>query len=294
MSSSSSKGHLIFIVLLGAFLAGCTSMPEFDGRSAYRYLESQTDFGPRNPGSEGHRQCREYLKEEMSRLADTVLVQDFSIDGVPGPLTNVIAMFNTGDQNRMLLCAHWDTRPWADRDPDPANRQKPIVGADDGASGVAVLLELARVLSREAPPRGVEIVFFDAEDSGTPGKPETYCLGSAYYAKNMPGTKPAYGILLDMIGDSDLQVYVEQNSYAAAPYVVDLINSCGKGSAVFHQDPKHMLYDDHVNLIAAGIPSAVIIDFDYPYWHTLGDTPDKCSPQSLKAIGELLLKIVYR
>lgn len=251
-------------------------------------------MGPRNPGSEGHGACRDFMIETLSELADTVLVQDFELVGFPGTLTNIIGRFNPKSQVRVLLCAHWDTRPWADLDPDTLNRSKPILGANDGASGVAVLLELARVLSVKKPKRGVDIVLFDAEDSGDAGSPVTFCRGSAYFAENLPIPKPRYGILLDMIGDSDLEIYVERNSLAGARHVVDLIWESAREHDTFRREPKYTVYDDHVNLINIGIPCAVIIDFDYPYWHTLEDTPDKCSPRSLWTVGTVLTALVYR
>ena len=284
--------RLVAAMLLG--LLGCSPTPQFDGRQAYKYLLTQTAMGARNPGSKGHAACRAYLTKELSRLADTLIVQDFEAENLPHTLTNLVARFNPQAVNRMILCAHWDTRPWADMDPDPANRTTPISGANDGASGVAVLLELARVLSRRAPQKGVDIVLFDGEDSGEQGRPETFCLGSAYYAKHMLRPKPVYGVLVDMVGDEDLDIYVEENSMERARHVVDLIWNYAQGNASFHRYLKHSVHDDHINLIEAGIPCAVIIDFDYPYWHTLEDTHDKCSSRSLKAVGDVLLRMVYR
>jgi len=279
-SSSSSLMRLLAVILLG--LIGCSPAPKFNGRQAYKYLLAQTAMGARNPGSEGHAACRAYLIEELSRLADTLIVQDFEAEYLPYRLTNLIARFNPQVVNRMVLCAHWDTRPWADLDPDPANRTTPISGANDGASGVAVLLELARVISRNATQKGVDIVLFDGEDSGEPGRPETFCLGSAYYVKHILRPKPVYGVLVDMVGDEDLDIYVEGNSMERARYVVDLILNYAQGNASFHRYLKHSVHD------------ALIIDFDYPYWHTLEDTHDKCSSLSLKAVGDVLLRMVYR
>lgn len=269
-------------------------MPQFDGRRAYRCLLSQTSMGARNPGSKGHAACRAYLIDKLTRLADTLIVQDFEVENLPGTLTNLIARFKPEVENRVIFCAHWDTRPWADMDPDPANRATPIPGANDGASGVAVLLELAAVLSRRPPQKGIDIALFDAEDSGEQGRPETFCLGSAYYARNMLRPKPSYGVLIDMVGDSDLDIYVEENSVVRAPQIVDLVWSSARGDASFHRYLKYSVHDDHLNLIEAGIPCAAIIDFDYPYWHTLEDTHDKCSSRSLKTVGDVLVRMVYQ
>jgi Zn-dependent M28 family amino/carboxypeptidase len=281
---------LVFFICL----SGCSSTPQFDGDSAFAQLHTQVAMGPRNPGSEGHAACRAYLIRELSQWADTVLAQDFELADLPGTLTNIVGRFNPDQEARLLLCAHWDTRPWADLDPDSANWAKPIPGANDGASGVAVLLELARILHRKRPKRGVDIVFFDAEDSGTSGNPTTFCRGSAYFADHIPAPRPRYGILVDMVGDRDLDIYMEQNSLARAPHVVELIWQYAAGSSSFHRTLRHSVYDDHMSLADAGIPCALIIDFDYPYWHTLDDTPDKCSPKSLHAVGEVLTKLVYR
>jgi len=275
-------------------ICGCASPYSFDGGNAFEYLLTQTRMGPRNPGSKGHSDCRNYLIGELSRLADTVLVQDFELPGFPGKLTNIIGRFDPVSESRLLLCAHWDTRPWSDLDPDTTARSKPIHGANDGASGVAVLLELARVLHRKRPERGVDIVFFDAEDSGLEGEPATFCRGSAYFARHIPSPVPRYGVLVDMVGDRDLDIYIEKNSLARAPHVVNLIWESARGDSAFHRAPKHAVYDDHMSLVDVGIPCAVIIDFDYPYWHTQGDTPDKCSPKSLLAVGQVLTRLVYR
>jgi len=251
-------------------------------------------MGPRNPGSKGHSDCRTFLVRELSRLADTLIVQDFSVEGVPGVMSNIIARFKPEAEKRIVLCSHWDTRPWADLDPDPKNRSTPIVGANDGASGVAVLLELAGILSSAPPGKGVDIVLFDGEDSGEAGRPHSFCLGSGYYVKHMVVPRPLYGILVDMIGDSNLDIYVEQYSMALAPQVVGLILESARGSSSFHSSVRHSIHDDHLSLIESGIPCAAIIDFDYEHWHTLQDTPDKCSARSLKTVGDVLLRMVYR
>lgn len=210
-------------------------------------------------------------------------------------LTNIIASFYPEKRRRLLLCAHWDTRPFADRDPDTSLRAQPILGANDGASGVAVLLELSRIISQSEPAWGVDMVLFDGEDGGQEGDVEGFCLGSKYFARNRGSYRPEFGILLDMIGDEDLTVYREGYSSRHAPRYVDLIWSAAKdlGLSCFNDSVKHVVYDDHVPLLSAGIPAVDLIDFDYPFWHTTSDTPDKCSPESLQKIGDLLLEILY-
>ncbi len=294
MFSSNSRYILPLVLAIIAGLFGCHSSPQFDGGRSFEHLLAQTAMGPRNPGSPGHAACRAYLVEELSRLADTVLVQDFTLDGFPGGLANIVGRYNAESADRILLAAHWDTRPWADLDPDTSNRSKAILGANDGASGVAVLLEVARVLSQKRPHRGVDIVFFDVEDSGDAGRPETFCLGSVYYAAHMPKPKPMFGILVDMIGDRELDIYIERNSLAGAPHVVDLVWEHAKESKSFHRFPMYSVHDDHLSLLSVGIPCVALIDFDYPYWHTVEDTPDKCSAKSLKEVGDVLLSIAYR
>ncbi|MFQ5906679.1 MAG: M28 family peptidase, partial [bacterium] len=138
------------------------------------------------------------------------------------------------------------------------------------------------------------IVLFDGEDSGEAGRVHSFCLGSAYYVEHMVTPKPTYGVLVDMVGDSNLDIYIEQNSMALAPRVVELILQSAQGSSSFHTSVRHSIHDDHMNLIESGIPCAAIIDFDYQYWHTLQDTPEKCSARSLKTVGEVLLRIAYR
>ncbi|MBI3967718.1 MAG: M28 family peptidase, partial [Chloroflexi bacterium] len=195
---------------------------------------------------------------------------------------------------QVLLCAHWDTRPWADRDPDIVNHRTPILGANDGASGVAILLEVARVLA-QLRPRGIgfQFVFFDGEDYG-PGIEDMF-LGSRYFAANLPKVRPEYGILLDMVGDADLGVYQEGNSVARAPEVVERVWGAAAAAGYEASFPRQVAYtvvDDHIPLLDAGWSVIDVIDFRYPHWHTVGDTPDKCSAESLKAVGETVLKAV--
>jgi glutaminyl-peptide cyclotransferase len=279
-------------------------VPQFSGTAAFEYLLAQTKFGPRNPGSAGHANCLDYLKGEFRRLADAVILQEFSHTGYRGEqirLTNIISSFNLRATNRLLFAAHWDTRPFADQDADPKKRQLPILGANDGASGVAVLLQLARILKENPPSIGVDIVLFDGEDLGRSNDYDNFLLGSKYFAKNKaPAFNPTYGILLDMIGDSQLEIRKEKNSLRYAPEIVRHVWSVAEafGLREFSTEEGPEVYDDHVPLNEAGIRTIDLIDFHYPdqsnrYWHTTEDTPDKCSPRSLEAVGTLLTHLIY-
>lgn len=294
------------VAVLGFFacltLSGCVpstvqaGRPAFDGKRAYADLEKQVSFGPRVPGTQAHLQCRDWLMSELEKYADRVELQTFTqvVNGKSLRLYNIFGIFNENASKRIMLCAHWDTRPTADEELDPANRRKPIPGANDGASGVAVLLELARQFKAKRPEVGVIIAFWDGEDYGP--DVNTMLLGSRYFAKNMGKLRPTYGILLDMVGDKDLQIYKETNSvYAATDLVEKVWRVAGELGyrKYFPNAQKYTITDDHVPLIEAGVPCIDLIDFDYPYWHTLQDTVDKCSPASLQAVGEVVAAVVY-
>jgi len=271
-------------------------IPEFDENRAFAHLTRQVDMGYRVPGAPGHRRTLEYLRETLERHADSVYVQPFSVTNADTIMymSNIIGYFKGGSSETLLLGAHWDTRLWADEDPNPASRRTPIAGANDGASGVAVLLELARILGETQPPRNIEIVFFDGEDQGDICD-LSWCMGSAFYARRLKTNRPDRAIVVDMIGDRDLEIWVEANSEKYAYGMVRKVWSAAEDLEVsqFRRKTKYTMYDDHVPLIEKGIPAIVIIDFDYPHWHTLEDTPDKCSPQSLGAVGRVLTAVVY-
>jgi len=291
----------ILNILLLILFTSCSKgqVPTFNQDHAFEYLKKQCAFGPRNPGSVGHKNCLSFMVTELQQFADVVAKQPFSHTDTQAmqtyALNNVIASFGKQGE-RILLCAHWDTRPWADYDPDPKNRDKPIMGANDAASGVAVLLEIARILKTNPPPRGVDIVLFDGEDFGEHGKLDTWCQGSRYFAKQKRfDYNPQYGILIDMIGDRDLHIPIEGHSQMYAPDLVDKVWSMAEslGLTVFDRTVGPVVIDDHMELLKVGIPTIDIIDFDYPYWHTMQDTEDKCSPESLGVIGKLLLHLIY-
>jgi len=216
--------------------------------------------------------------------------------GVKLQLTNVIVPIGAGNEQPLMLCAHWDTRSVADRDPDPAKRGMPIIGANDGASGVAVLLEMARVLTTNPPPRPVLLAFWDGEDIGRESHPEEYAAGSRYWARHQIPETPAEAILLDMVGDADLQIPIEWFSDHHARglrselwHWAELVDA-----PAFVDAPGPAVEDDHVPLIKVGIPAVDLIDFDYPYWHTSYDTADKCSAESLGQVGRVLIAYIYR
>ncbi|HLX12491.1 MAG TPA: M28 family peptidase [Bacteroidota bacterium] len=282
-----------------------TPIPSFDGKNAFAYLTAQTDFGPRNPGSNGHINCLSYLQSQFSQYADTVSLQPFTTIGYDGEvlkLTNVFASFNPNATKRVLLIAHWDTRPRADQDPNPKKQNQPILGANDAASGVAVLLEIARLCKATPPPIGLDLLCVDGEDYGKEGDNNFYLLGARYFAKNLPpGYSPQFAILLDMIGDKELEIRKERFSLQNAPDIVNLVWSTAAelGYSQFSDELQGWVTDDHLPFNDAGIKAIDLIDFNYPdttnrYWHTTQDTPDKCSPQSLEAVGRVITTVVFR
>ena len=292
---SSERGLRLLAILLLIAASPALALPPaprpFDADRAYRDLAKQCEFGPRVPGTQAHTDCLRWLAATLYLTADTVTVQQFKpdLDGKPVQFTNVIATFNPKGSPQVLLCAHWDSRPTADRDPDPANRAKPIPGANDGASGVAVLLEIARALKAHPPRQRVTIALFDGEDYGATR--EQMFLGSRAFARDFFGTPVDWGVLLDMVGDRDLRLPPERFSLEKAPTLVDRVWSAAErvGSNAFVRGAGPAVLDDHVYLIQHGIPCIDVIDFDYPYWHTVADTPDKCSAESLDQVGRAIL-----
>lgn len=289
----------LFLLFALGFYISAGKAAGFDASRAWGHLLAQCAFGPRVPGSEAHEKCLTYLENELSKCAQEVRRQTFwaedPVSGETHRLTNVIARFWPERSHHVLLCAHWDSRPWADQDPDPANHMKPILGANDGASGVAVLLEIARCISLEDPGVGVEIVFFDGEDGGREGRLEEYLLGSKEYAKTLTLPLSQAAILLDMVGDADLHIPQEYYSQTSAPSLVKEVFNLAQslGERAFDQNPGNAVFDDHIPLLQAGIPALDPVDFDYAFWHTVQDTPDHCSPESLGSVGRVVLAWIY-
>jgi len=284
---------------LGPRFAGPAPTP-FDETRAWEHLVKQVEFGPRVPNSPGHAKCRDWMIDTLRPLADSVERQDFTrrLGSRTLAMSNVIARWKGGaSTNGVLLCAHWDTRPTADYENTPERRRTPIAGANDGASGVAVLLEIARLLKQKPPPVPVMLVLFDGEDYG-PGIDRMF-LGSKYFAGRLPADVPKRGILLDMIGDRDLRIPQEGYSVARAGDVVeevyDIAHRLGWGKE-FPKVVSQSIEDDHVPLQEKGLRVIDLIDFSYgpghSWWHTLEDTPDKCSPRSLKAVGAVVTEWV--
>lgn len=254
----------------------------FDGGEAYAWVTRQCDLGYRSPGTEVHRQTGNLIAATLMGLGWDVETQDFDYMGVT--IRNILARRGSGPA--VLLGAHYDTRRQADRE-DPA---VPVMGANDGASGVAVLLELARVLDVESAGKQVYLAFFDAEDDGNLDGWD-WIVGSTYMAEHWSSkSEPPLQamVLVDMVGDQDLQLFFERNSDAAlSAEIWGIADALGHGDKFIPQY-RHSLLDDHIPFVRLGIPAVDIIDFDYPYWHTTQDTPDKVSPDSLAVVGRTI------
>ena len=285
------------VFLFCAMSCETSAVPEFDSSHAFADLERQVTFGPRVPGTEAHSKTRDWLTEQLRTCTSHVAHQEFSgiFAGDKAEMCNIVASFYPEKKNRFLLCAHWDCRPFADKDPDPVNHSKPVDGANDGASGVAVLLEIARLIKDHEPSYGVDIAFFDGEDGGAYGQDDTWLLGSRHFAENMPSSYiPRYAVLLDMIGDKDLSLSKDYYSMESAPHLWENIQKIAGRLGIPIMSSTSYITDDHIPLIKRGIPSVDIIDFDYASWHTTADTPDKCSAESLGKIGALISNLIYK
>jgi len=291
--------YLLFILLLFFEVYGADFSGKFNKLRAYEHLVNQCNFGPRVPGSEAHLKCLEYIKEGLEKSGFKVELQTFkkysSLLGQEIELVNIVGIINPDIKKRICLSAHWDTRPIAEE--DMKDKNSPIPGANDGASGVGILLEVARVLSENKPECGVMIVFFDGEDLGFKEKISEYCLGSQYFAENALDKYPFdLGINIDLVGDKDLVLKKEIYSLHSSNETVDRIWEIGKSISrkAFSDEQGRMILDDSVPFIQKGKKYINLIDYDYTYWHTLADTPDKCSPESLDIIGKTLLKFIYK
>jgi hypothetical protein len=283
-------------------LASCASAPRYaiDGARAQARVEKQVAFGPRVPGTPAHDAMVAWLTGELRRLGGQVEIQSFA-DPVLGavPVKNVLASWKARAgvtaPRRIVLAAHYDTRPWSDQEPDTTRRDQPIPGANDGGSGVAVLLEVAELLAKRPAPCDVQLVFFDAEDQGHEARPDEYSRGALGYAHRVGADRPVAVFLFDMVGDKDLDIHPEGLSASRASSLVDLVWEGARvvGATGFKPGTRHTLTDDHVPLLDAGIPAVDIIDFDYAAWHTQADRPDQVSPASLAQVARVAAWLVY-
>lgn len=287
--------------------------PSFSADSALAFLSHQLEFGFRNPGSKGHDACAKYLHNTMAKWCDTVISQPFTTELWNGQSVkgiNIISSINPSSYDRILLCAHWDSRLWADHDPDKNNHHSPILGANDGASGVALLMEMARAMSQKRPSVGIDFIFFDVEDQGLPEWAEveyrdnTWCKGSQYWASNphRPFYRATYGILFDMVATPEPRFTKEEISRRYAQIPLDKIwtaaNILGYGQVFVNQNTDAIL-DDHmyINQIA-GIPTIDIVQNSpecsfFKYWHTVGDNLDAVNGQSMKLVADVVMKVIY-
>lgn len=289
--------------------------PDFNADSAYIYLQEQCDFGPRTMNSTAHDKCEKWIIQKFEQYGCKVTTQKATLNGYDGtPLrsTNIMASYNPEATTRIMFCAHWDCRPWADNDPDSTNWHKPIIAANDAASGVGVMIELARILKGSDLELGVDFVCFDAEDYGTPqwfegeDPGDTWALGAQYFANNLPeGYAPRYGILLDMVGGVGAKFYREGMSMQYAPAIVKKVwnaaRQVGYGS-YFPKADGGMITDDHIPVNqTANIPCIDVIPY-YPdcaqssfgpTWHTIADNMDNIDKNTLKAVGQTMVQVLF-
>ncbi|HVX88462.1 MAG TPA: M28 family peptidase [Gemmatimonadales bacterium] len=301
-ASATLRTVLLRCLPLTAALACASSAPpprEFDGARALEYARTQLAFGPRIPGTPGHDRMAAWLDSTLRTTADSVVVQAWehtALNGKKLGLKNFLARYNTRATTRVMFFAHWDTRPRSDG-PTSTDSTAPVPGANDGASGVAVLLAMADRLKAQAPAIGIDLLFVDGEDYGdfyAPDRPDVL-IGARYYADHPVAPLPKYAVLLDMIGDRTLTIPQEGFSLSAAPQAVEKIWDAaarlGYGST-FRAEAGGPITDDHVEFHRVGIPAVDIIDIDYPWWHTKDDTLDKIGQRSLQIVGDVMMYVV--
>ena len=291
-------------LLTGLLMFSCggrVTPPTFDSARAFQYLHDQTAFGPRVPGTPAAGRCLNYLMQHFGSRTKQVDTQSFSfVDPYSNqtiPLVNLVARFRglEAGTDPILLIAHWDSRPRTDYPSDQSKADEPIVGANDGASGVAVLMEMANLFTERPPACDVVLLLVDGEDWGKEGDAEYYLLGSKHFAAQGIRGHYRFGIVVDLVGDKQQQFYREGFSNEFHKPLNDMVWHTARklGVTTFIDSVKHIVTDDHLSISAAGVPAIDIIDFDYPYWHTDLDTPDKCSAESLSNVGRVLAEIVY-
>ncbi len=316
MVERAHRGSVWGALFLAVALAACAQKPdaapeppvvttEFDGEAALKYAAAQVAFGPRVPGSDAHRKAGDWIVAQMIQRGAVVTEQKWSHTTKAGrtlPLRNILARFNPQATERVLYLTHWDTRPTADMETDPADQLTPIDGANDGASGVGLFVALADALQKTPSALGVDLLFVDGEDYGEFGPPQVdVLLGSTYFASHLPEPdyRPVFGVLFDMIGDADLRIALEDHSAQRAPEVVDRVwskaEAMGRGD-VFVRRSAGPITDDHIPLLDAGLKVIDVIDLVYgpgnSYHHTLQDTMDKISAASLKIVGDIALALL--
>lgn len=281
--------------------------PPFDAARAFVFVEQQVAYGPRVPGTAAHDATRAWLVRTLGSLADRVVEQAVVVPLATGDTlrgTNIVASWGLDAGRRVMLAAHWDSRPTADADPDPSRRAEPVLGANDGGSGVAVLLEMAHLFREYGVPgpAGVDVVLFDLEDLGTsdPSVPDSlripYAVGSAVFVRDNPSYRPEWGVLLDMVGDADLQIPKEGYSAQYAPQVVERVWAAARraGADAFVDRLAQPVEDDHVPFLRAGIPVVDLIHIPFPdTWHTTRDVPEHMSPESLGQVGRVLVELLW-
>jgi glutaminyl-peptide cyclotransferase len=300
----------IIIVFAIIFIFLRTPKPIFDGKRAYKELVKQVEFGPRISGTVGHVKTKVYLVSHLRQYADMVSEQTFDFKDKHDSSkiykgVNIVASFNVTEEvsKRILLCAHWDSRPFADNDPDTTNHKLPVLAANDGASGIAVLLEMARLFAESRPKVGVDIVLFDLEDIGdeldsneTNSPRNPFAIGSEIFVKNNPNYYPEYGILLDMVGDKELRIPKEAYSMNRAGNIVEKVWKAALvvGSDVFVDEQGGAVMDDHIAFLKKSIPVIDLIHLPFPKtWHTVNDKPEYCSSASLQQVGNVLVEVIY-
>jgi len=268
------------------------------GERAFTHLKAQCAFGPRNPGSSGHARCGEYIREVLVRAGGAVSTQTFShkAPALPEPveLTNILARFGPQRAGGILLGAHWDTRPWAERDPDPARRDEPILGANDGASGTGLLLALAESFRAEPPQIPVLLVFFDGEDLGREGYSGEYLAGSRHFAANLPELIPEMAVIVDLVASSSMVLTLDLTTRTFFPEWGTLIDGLARRLDLTAYDGNWgpELIDDHIPLLEVGLPAICLIDFRDPFWHTHKDRPENCSAVNLGQTGRLVHALI--
>jgi glutaminyl-peptide cyclotransferase len=288
-----------------AVSVGCTKpapppnkQPRFNQERSYSRLQELCNFGPRNHNSEGKTKAEQWIEQNLRAAGAEVSVHEFQF--TPKGATqsesfrNIVGKINPQLKDRVLIATHYDTRSTADKDQDESRRNQPINGANDGGSGVAVLLEIAMLWKEQPPQIGVDLIFFDGEDFGRGAELDEYFLGSKAFVRDFPNYRPRWGIVIDMVGDASLDIRKERDSLARAPEVVERVWNAAarvRSSGIIDERGGN-IYDDHTTFLEKGIPVVLMIDFRYPWFHTTADTIEKCSADSLGQVGRTVMEAV--